>query len=334
MAGPHPAVAAVRVAVRAELKDVARSGSQLVLVAISGGADSTALAAATAFEAPRAGLRAGALTVDHAWSPDSRERAERVAALVRALGLDPVEILPAPTRRSENEARDARRAALAAAADRLKASAVLLGHSLDDQAETVLLRLARGSGSRSLAGMPTRDGLIRRPVLGLRRELLREACAADGLAVWDDPANDDPAFLRSRVRGRLIPELTAVLGPGAVPALARTADLLRADADALDAAAARVRSGADPCSVEVLGGLDAAVRARVLRAEAIARGCPPTDLSAGHVAALDTLVTAWHGQGPLSLPGGLVGRRRDGRIEVVPGRGVEADDGEGGFPHG
>jgi tRNA(Ile)-lysidine synthase len=323
VAGPPAAVAAVRLAVRRSLHDVAGqpvAGDDprpLVLVAASGGADSTALAAATAFEAPKAGLRAGLLTVDHAWSPGSRERAEAVATLGRDLGLDPVEVLDAPAPRQEGPARDIRRAALSTASSRLGAEALLLGHSLDDQAETVLMRLARGSGSRSLAGMPAVAGLIHRPLLGLRRDDLRACCAELGLPVWDDPANADPAFLRSRVRSELIPLLNEVLGTGAVPALARSATMLRADADALDAAAQRVGERPEPLGIDTLSGLDPAVRTRVLRNAALDAGSPATDLSAAHVREIERLVTGWRGQGPLSLPGSLAVRRRGGRIEFV-----------------
>jgi hypoxanthine phosphoribosyltransferase len=196
-----------------------------------------ALAGALAFVAPKLSLRAGLLTVDHAWYAGSRARAEQVAAAGRRLGFSPVEVLDAPARRSEGAARDARRAALLAAASARGAAAVLLGHTLDDQAETVLLRLARGSGARSLSGMPRRDGLIRRPLLDVRRATAREACREAGLEVWDDPTNADAAFARARVRHRLLPALEAELGPGVAAALARTADLLRDDADALDSEA-------------------------------------------------------------------------------------------------
>lgn len=235
--GPHPAVAAVRAAVRAALADL--EPGDRVLVACSGGPDSTALAAATAFEAQRRGWQAGGITVDHGLQPGSAERAEQVAALLRELGLFPVEIASVSVSGAggpEAAARRARYAALDAAADRHAARAVLLGHTRDDQAETVLLGLARGSGARSLAGMPARslDGRYRRPLLGLERSIAREACVAAGLPVWEDPHNADAAYTRVRVRRRVLPVLEQELGPGIAAALARTADLLRADADALD----------------------------------------------------------------------------------------------------
>ncbi len=316
--GPQPEVAAVRRAVRAALADLA--AGELVLVACSGGGDSVALAAALAFEAPRAGMRAGALTVDHALQPGAAERAEKVAADLTGLGLTPVEVLSVavtPGQGPEGAARAARYAALDDAAHRLGAAAVLLGHTRDDQAETVLLGLARGSGARSLAGMAAVRGRYRRPLLGLPRATVRAAAA--GTPTWEDPHNADPAYARPRVRHDALPALERTLGPGVAAALARTATQLRADAEALDGWAARAaaEAGADGgLDVEVLAGLPAAVRTRVLRTAALAAGAPASDLSAGHVEALDRLVTAWHGQGPLHLPGGVRAVRACGTLAL------------------
>ncbi|HEX6936296.1 MAG TPA: tRNA lysidine(34) synthetase TilS [Actinomycetes bacterium] len=310
--GPPPAVAAVRRAVRASVADL--DAEALVLVACSGGADSMALAVALAFEAPRAGLRAGAVTVDHGLQPGSGHRAAATAADLVALGLDPVAVLPVRVGTAggpEAAARQARYSALDAAAERLGAAAVLLGHTRDDQAETVLLGLARGSGARSLSGMPPVRGRFRRPLLGLPRETVRAAAA--GLRTWDDPHNADPAFARSRVRQDVLPTLEKALGPGVPAALARTADQLRADADALDGwaatAYAEAAAGGPGLDVAVLDTVPPAVRTRVLRRAALDAGCPATDLTADHVGELDRLVTDWHGQGPLHLPGGVRGSR-------------------------
>jgi tRNA(Ile)-lysidine synthase len=315
--GPIAAVAEVRRAVRRVLADL--EPGELVLVACSGGADSLALAAATAFEAPRAGLRAGAVTVDHGLQPGSAQRAREVQKALTGLGLDPVEVLTAAIGGAggpEAAARTARYAALDRAAARHSAVAVLLGHTLDDQAETVLLRLARGSGARSLAGMAAVNGIYRRPLLGLHRGTVR--AAAEDLPVWDDPHNTDPAYTRSRVRADALPALEAALGPGVAAALARTAGLLRADADALDAWAVRAAAdvtGADgSLDVAALADLPVAVRTRVIRRALLGAGSAATDLTAEHVRAVDGLVTEWHGQGPLHLPGGVRATRRYGRL--------------------
>ena len=325
LSGPAPEVAAIRSAVRAALADL--PGGSLVVAACSGGPDSTALAAGLAFTALRLGLRAGALTVDHGLQDGSPARAGELAERLAALGLAPVEVLtvadaaatgggPGP----EGAARAARYRALDEAADRLGVAAVLLGHTLDDQAETVLLGLARGSGTRSLAGMAARRGRYRRPLLAVRRETTVAACATAGLAVWADPHNGDDRFTRVRVRRRVLPLLEAELGPGVAAALARTAALARHDADALDElAAALALTAADSVGLRCapLLAVPAALRRRVLRSAALAAGCPASDLRAGHVDALEALVTDWHGQLGVDLPGGIRARRTDGRIVMA-----------------
>jgi len=323
--GPQPAVATVRRAVRASLSDLEHGC--LVLVACSGGPDSLALAAATAYEAPRRGLRAGAVTVDHDLQPGSRERAAAVSQVLTGLGLDPVEVVTVAVAGRgagsgpEAAARKARYLALDQAAERHEAVAVLIGHSRDDQAETVLLGLARGSGARSLSGMAAVAGRYRRPFLHLSRAVVREACLDLGLQPWDDPHNADPTFTRVRVRRDALPALEKALGPGVAAALARSARLLRDDADALDAWAEQAAlscAGALPASLraEPLRALPAAVRRRVLRGAALSAGCRPTELTAVHVEEMERLVTHWHGQGPLHLPGGVRAVRADGLVRL------------------
>src|SRR5665811_560614 len=253
--GPHRAIAATRLAVRKTLGEIEQvHPGALVLVACSGGADSLALAAAVAFEAPRAGLSPGAVIVDHDLQEGSLAVAERAADQCRGLGLEPVEIVTVQVWSSggghgngdgvasgpEARARDARYSAFEDVAERVGAVAVLLGHTRDDQAEQVLLGLARGSGARSLSGMPARRGPYVRPLLGVARATTVAACEAAGLTAWVDPHNSDPAYGRVRARA-LLPVLETELGPGAVAALARSADLLREDADALDDLATEAR---------------------------------------------------------------------------------------------
>ncbi|MEO8556749.1 MAG: tRNA lysidine(34) synthetase TilS [Actinomycetota bacterium] len=326
MTGPHPAVAATRVAVRRELARVKPGG--LVLVACSGGADSLALAAAVAFEAPRAGLTAGAVIVDHGLQGGSPAVADQGAEQCRRLGLDPVEVVTVQVASDgggpEGQARDARYEAFEEVAERLGAAVVMLGHTRDDQAEQVLLGLARGSGARSLSGMPARRGQYVRPLLGVARVITTAACEAAGLKAWVDPHNSDPAYGRVRARA-LLPLLETELGPGTVAALARSADLLREDADALDDLAAQARDeiGQGPAEAAVLLALPRAIRTRVLRLLAIEAGCPPGALIATHVDALDSLVTGWRGQGPVDLPGHVQGSRSGGRVLVAATRPVE-----------
>ncbi len=319
--GPHPAVAAARLAVRTSLADLA-PGS-VVLVACSGGADSLALASALAFEARGAGWLAGGVTVDHGLQQGSDTRAEGVAATLRGMGLDPVEVAQVYVGTAggpEGAARTARYEALDAIAEKVSAAAVLLGHTRDDQAETVLLGLARGSGARSLAGMAARSGTYRRPFLTLERSATQRACSEAGLAVWEDPHNLNAAYTRVRVRHGVLPVLEHELGPGVTAALARTADQLRDDADALDEWATRAAEaclGSSGVDVGALADLPAAIRRRVLRRAALSAGSPANDLSAGHLAAIDALVTSWHGQAFVELPGGIRVHRVDGRLELV-----------------
>jgi len=312
---PAP-VAAVRAAVRRALP-----AGGLVLVACSGGADSLALAAAARF----VGRSVGLVTVDHGLQAGSDRRAADVAAWARSGGFDPVEVatvdvtgLPGGP---EAAARAARYAALSAAAERAGAAAVLLGHTRDDQAETVLLALARGAGPRGLAGMPHRKGLFLRPLLDVPRADTRKACAALGLVPWEDPHNVDPAYARSRVRGSALPALVAALGTGVVGNLARSASMIAADNNALDALASTALATARTAvglSVAGVAGLSRAVRTRVLHAWARELGATGGALSHRHVAALDALITDWHGQGPAHLPGGIVVARERGALVRVP----------------
>src|SRR6478736_3441411 len=315
MPGPDPAVAATRLAVREHLAGVPEGS--VVLVACSGGPDSVALAAALAFEAPRSGVRAVAVVVDHGLQDRSAQVAEDAAALCREIGLDPVEVVRADVRTSgaglEADARSARDAA----------SMVLIGHTRDDQAEQVLLGLSRGSGARSLSGMPVRRDRFVRPLLGLPRATTLAACAAYGIDPWDDPHNSDDSFRRVRAR-RLLATLESDLGPGFGAALARSADLLREDADYLESLALTARAdlpvGPDGDGVDLaaLAALPRAIRTRVWRLLAAEAGAPLADVSAAHVESLDALLTSWHGQGPLHVPGGIAVARTGGAIRFSP----------------
>jgi tRNA(Ile)-lysidine synthase len=315
--GPAPAVAEVRAAVRPAL----RASEQPVLVACSGGADSLALAAAVAFEAPRAGVAAGAVTVDHGLQPGSAERAAATAVLLRNLGLAPVAVVAVDIGTAggpEAAAREARYGALASAAGE-NGARVALGHTLAAPAATVLGGLARGSGPRSVAGMvgqrTSRGAGWWRPFLGVRRATTRAACAALELPVWDDPWNADPAYTRVRLRAEVLPLLEEVLGGGVAPALARTAGQLREDLDALDELAAAARTPGEDLRVDDVAGLAPAMRRRVLRLW-LREGAVP-DLQAVHLAAVDALLVRWHGQGRVDLPGGAGVVRTSGRLVLL-----------------
>lgn len=301
----------VRQAVAAALADL--PPQETVVVACSGGPDSVALArAAAVLDRPVV-----AVVIDHALQPRSAEVAASAARLCEELGIEPVRVMRVEVSTGpgsgglESAARDARRAALLQVANELNAPVILLGHTLDDQAETVLLRLARGSGAKSLSGMAVINGPWRRPLLALRRSTVH--ASVDDLATWTDPHNVDEAYARVRVRRTALPALIDALGEGVVPALARTADLLRDDAEALAVWAQR----ADTLDVSELQQLPRAVRTRILRNHAIDAGCPAGDLTAAHIARVDVLITDWHGQGAVDLPGGIAAERSCGRLCFV-----------------
>lgn len=289
-----------------------------MLVGVSGGADSLALGFAVGHVCRAAGLPFAAAVVDHGLQPGSARQAEVVRDQLAELGFTDVVIRAVsvqPASGPEADARAARYAALDAEAACRDADLVL-GHTLDDQAETVLLGLVRGSGPRSVAGMSVRSGHRLRPLLGIRRERTRTACAELGLHFWDDPHNADPRFTRSRIRDRVLPMLESELGPGISEALARTADLVRTDADLLDRLAsdllATARRGSD-LDCAVLAAADAALRGRALKVWLTESGAAETPYE--RIRAVEALVTDWHGQGEVQLAG-LVVARRSGLLSV------------------
>jgi tRNA(Ile)-lysidine synthase len=313
----HPALAAVRHAVRRGLADL--DPGARVLVACSGGADSLALASATVFTGRDQGWYVVGVTIDHGLQEDSAERASRVVGQLAAMGADETVSaradVEAPGLGPEAAARAARYALLEEVRERFEAEVVLLGHTRDDQAETVLMGLARGSGGRAIAGMRRAFEHYRRPLLDVSHDDTVTACQVEGLEFWDDPHNEDDTFTRVRVRRRILPVLEAELGPGVTESLARTADLLRADMELLDAYAAdaldevTVEGG---LSVEAIAGLATPIRTRVLRVAAVAAGAPPGETFHQHVVAVDALITDWHGQKWVDLPGHVRAVRRDG----------------------
>lgn len=292
------------------------------LVGCSGGRDSLALAVVAAAVARRAGNQCRALVVDHRLQPGSERIAARTVAQLQAHGVDAdaVRVDVDSAGGPEAAARRARYAALRAAASGLgEGTEILVGHTLDDQAETVLLGLLRGSGVRALAGMAVRSGEVVRPMLALRRTVTEAACREQGLAWWDDPHNASPDYARSRLRTAVLPVLEAELGGGVVDALGRTARLARDDADLLDQLADEAADhDAAELRVDDVAGLPAALRRRVVLAWL--RGLGVGDLQLVHVEAVDALLTHWHGQGPIDLPGGRAAARADGRLRLVPGR--------------
>ncbi|HEX8511340.1 MAG TPA: tRNA lysidine(34) synthetase TilS [Propionibacteriaceae bacterium] len=292
---------------------------QALLVACSGGPDSLAVAVGAQQVARRRSLPLAAVVVDHGLQHGSADIAQRAREQLEGLGYEEVVIRRAQVDvRSkdgpEGAARRARYEALDAEAEPRSAT-VLLGHTLDDQAETVLLGLARGSGLRSLAGMALRSGCYLRPLLALRRTTTERSCAEQGLEPWLDPHNDDPSFARSRTRSRVLPVLEAELGPGIANALARTAALARDDADLLDALATAAHPPGDTLDCDVLQQTAPSLRRRVIRSWLSTYDA--SEVSYLHVHSVEKLVTSWHGQLGTDLPGVRV-TRESGRLVCTP----------------
>lgn len=352
MAGPPQVIARARLAVRAaltrrieQLADGPADGlSPRILVGVSGGADSLALLATTCWVGQRMGLATTALIVDHGLQDDSASVAERAAAQAERLGAD-VDIVRIRVDLSapgglENAARNARHQALGEAVERHDALAVLLGHTLDDQAEQVLMGLARGGGPRALAGIPRARGPILRPFLGtgrdertaLRRTDTEEICRLLEIDWWDDPMNEDTEMLRPRLRHRAMPLLREILGEQIDENLARTSDLVREDADHLDEEAAAALPGLERDGGELredgdlllldahaLTVLPTPVRTRILRdasrrAERLAGTPSDKSLLRRQVLTIDALLVSWRGQDAVPLPGRIEVARRDGLL--------------------
>jgi len=293
-----------------------------IVTACSGGADSLALAFAARYVATRRDLKYAAVIIDHGLQQGSADIAARVRDQLDRLGYHDVTITAVQVDRSaaaglEAAAREARYRALDTEA-RARSATLMLGHTLDDQAETVLLGLARGSGSRSLAGMASRVGHFVRPFLGIRRATTEQVCAELGLNPWQDPHNADRRFTRVRVRETVLPTLEAELGPGVAEALARTAELVRDDNELLD------RLATEASRIEGMGGTDTldcaalqaqppALRRRIIRLWLLTHGLG--DLSLRHLSAVESLVIDWHGQKAIQIPGATV-TRTAGRLRV------------------
>ena len=310
----------IRQAVRPWLDSFAENES--VLIAVSGGADSLALAAALAFESRELSINLIPVIIDHGLQAGSGQVAIDAADQLRALGFHQIKIesvnveirdgLEASARRARYEAFDR-------ALTEFNARSIFLGHTLDDQAETVLLGLARGSGTRSLSGMASKsaDKKYLRPLLHVTGDQTVAYCHEQGIIFWSDPHNENLDFTRVRIRKNVLPLLESQLGPGIAEALVRGARIFREDADALDQIAAEYRQNHPDLIVEELAALPTAVRARVLRAAIYEAGAPEGSLTADHLAPVEALVTSWHGQGESSLPGGVKVSRISGRLSLL-----------------
>jgi tRNA(Ile)-lysidine synthase len=314
------AIVAIRNAVKPFLAQLEAGDN--VLVAVSGGADSLALAAAVFKESQEFAITPIAVTIDHQLQSGSGEQAEKVESQLKEMGYGKViskKVVVTTESGLEAGARDARYQALTSCASQEKATKVFLGHTRDDQAETVLLGLARGSGTRSLSGMASENGIYIRPLLNITRDQTVAACIELGIQPWSDPHNGNTEFSRVKVRLEVLPVMEEKLGPGIAAALSRSASILRDDADALDEIAQIEISGSDLANLdcEHLATLARAIRSRVLRAAIYSAGAPSGSITADHLAGVEALVTSWRGQGAISLPGGVKVERISGRLSLL-----------------
>lgn len=310
-------MANTRRAVREWAQSLDNQSEGLYLVGLSGGGDSLALAWAAAIELPKLGLQVGAVIVDHQLQNDSADVAATAARTAEVWGLSPVltkVVRVGSGEGPEDAARQARYGAFSEALKETGALGLLLAHTEDDQAETVLLGLARGSGPGSLKGMAKTDGIYHRPLLGLRREVLRSALSDAGEQWWEDPHNSDPRFTRVRVRTEILPAMENALGPGVREALSRSAELFRNDSAVLDDLAQTLFASCshehspDHWSVEVeaLAEAPEALRSRALRLLIASVGAPSPSYQ--QIREVSALITHWKGQSEVSLAGARVGR--------------------------
>ena len=307
-----------RLAVRQTL--AALSPGDGVVVAVSGGADSLLLAYSLFLEREELALSIHAVVIDHQLQEDSGAIAIQTKRALEKLGIESITIIPVEVEKRDGIEADARRAryqALVEFARKVSASRIFLGHNQDDLAESVLLGLTHGSGTKSLAAMRVDDGLYVRPFLALEREVIRQACQEAKLDYWNDPHNEDERFTRVKIRKKILPLLESEIGPGITEALARSARIFREDSDALDALAEEIYTTLpDPTAMEigVLEGLPIALRKRVIRRALASLGA--TRINAEQLGWVDALVSQWHGQKEVALPAGVTARRESGRLAL------------------
>jgi tRNA(Ile)-lysidine synthase len=320
-----PAQGLIRLAVRNCLTSNTKPGQKL-LVAVSGGADSLALAAACEFEAKKLGLKIAAAVIDHSLQNNSDKVAAQTAKTLAALGFEEVVVKKIAVGKAggpEAAARTARYTALETLRQKTKSHFIVLGHTSSDQAETVLLGLVRGSGSKSLSGMSAKTGLLLRPLLGIERSTTEAFCKDSGIKYWSDPQNKDEKFLRVMIRKHVLPFLEKQLGGSVAASLVRTSDQLREDNTYLEAQAdksfkkyAKVSGSGIGFDAKALEKLPAAILNRVIKKALDSFG---SESSRTHVLAVSDLVLSWHGQKPLALPGVRVVRKGN-TISFEPNR--------------
>ena len=320
-----PAQGLIRLAVRNCLTSNTKPRQKL-LIAVSGGADSLALAAACEFEAKKLGVKIAAAVIDHSLQNNSDKVAAQTAKTLAALGFEEVVVKKIAVGKAggpEAAARTARYTALETLRQKTKSHFIVLGHTSSDQAETVLLGLVRGSGSKSLSGMSEKTGFLLRPLLGIERATTEAFCKDSGIKYWSDPQNKDEKFLRVMIRKHVLPFLEKQLGGSVAASLVRTSVQLREDNTYLESQAdksfkkyAKVSGSGIGFDAKALEKLPAAILNRVIKKALDSFG---SESSRTHVLAVSDLVLSWHGQKPLALPGVRVVRKGN-TISFEPNR--------------
>ena len=308
-------------AIRQAVRPWVETADIRILLGVSGGTDSMALAIATLLECRKFGVEAVAIIINHQLQEGSAIVASETQAELLRLGFLSVEVMTVDVELTdglEASARRARYQAFEQAMAKYQPDYFFLAHTKNDQAESVLLGLARGSGTRSLSGIAAVNGKFIRPLLEIDREVTEATCLENGIKPWQDPQNFDLHYARVRVRLEVLPVLESNLGPGTIDALARSAKILRQDADALDFLAIGYLEERDFSNLAVhqLLELPQAIRIRVLRLAIYRVGAPEGSLSADHLSPVEALITQWHGQGAISLPGGVKVVRISGRLSL------------------
>ena len=320
-----PAQGLIRLAVRTSLTSNTKPGQKL-LIAVSGGADSLALAAACEFEAKKLGVKIAAAVIDHSLQNNSDKVAAQTSKTLASLGFEEVVVKKIAVGKAggpEAAARTARYTALETLRQKTKSHFIVLGHTSSDQAETVLLGLVRGSGSKSLSGMSEKTGVLLRPLLGIERATTEAFCKDSGIKYWSDPQNKDEKFLRVMIRKHVLPFLEKQLGGSVAASLVRTSDQLREDNTYLESQAdksfkkyAKVSGSGISFDAKAIEKLPAAIVNRVIKKALDGFG---SESSRTHVLAVSDLVLSWHGQKPLTLPGVRVVRKGN-TISFEPNR--------------
>ena len=296
-----------------------------ILVACSGGADSLALAWTSQVVTKRIGLNLIAVIIDHQLIKESTQVAQDAKKKCEDFGIEKVVIKQIEVKDDkdglEAAARKARYEAFEESVNEFNAKAVLLAHTQDDQAETMLMRLTRGSGAKSLSAMKEVSGKYLRPFLHIRKQVLVDALEKENISYWQDPANTNYKFLRAKVRHELMPKLIEVLGESAIDSLDRTSGLLKEDNEALESIALESYEKLNKeLKVQELEKLPTAIRKRVIKIAALNSGVTPGPFSFEHIEAIDALVTNWRGQGNVDLPGFIQASRVDQTIRFISSR--------------